>query len=105
MDKYLQANRALGDEWSGINYRSDFYKVEAFKAGRHCPRDKRPSRRIPPRVHVLRVAGLLAAAGRRWPLSPATRARRRAAPLLFTESQQAASGGLTPRNLRSPPLQ
>src|SRR5439155_24881432 len=69
MDKYLQANRPLWDEWTGINYRSDFYKVEAFKAGRHCPRDERPSRGIPPRVHVLRVAGLLPAAGRRWPLS------------------------------------
>ncbi len=33
MDKYLQANRALWDEWTGINYRSHFYKVEAFKAG------------------------------------------------------------------------
>jgi 2-polyprenyl-3-methyl-5-hydroxy-6-metoxy-1,4-benzoquinol methylase len=32
-DKYLQANRALWDEWTGINYRSDFYQVEAFKAG------------------------------------------------------------------------
>jgi 2-polyprenyl-3-methyl-5-hydroxy-6-metoxy-1,4-benzoquinol methylase len=32
MDKYLQANRALWDEWTAINYRSDFYKVEAFKA-------------------------------------------------------------------------
>ena len=29
---------------------------------------------FPPRVHILRVAGLLPAAGRRWPLSPATRA-------------------------------
>jgi SAM-dependent methyltransferase len=33
MDKYLKANRALWDEWTAINYRSDFYKVEAFKAG------------------------------------------------------------------------
>jgi len=31
MDKYLQANRALWDEWASINYRSDFYKVQAFK--------------------------------------------------------------------------
>src|ERR1700674_4591014 len=35
MDKYLEANRALWDEWTGINYRSDFYKVEAFKAGQN----------------------------------------------------------------------
>jgi 2-polyprenyl-3-methyl-5-hydroxy-6-metoxy-1,4-benzoquinol methylase len=33
MDKYLSANRALWDEWTGINYRSAFYKVEDFKAG------------------------------------------------------------------------
>lgn len=33
MERYLKANRALWDEWTGINYRSDFYKVEAFKAG------------------------------------------------------------------------
>jgi 2-polyprenyl-3-methyl-5-hydroxy-6-metoxy-1,4-benzoquinol methylase len=33
MNKYLQANRALWDEWAGINYRSDFYKVEDFKKG------------------------------------------------------------------------
>jgi SAM-dependent methyltransferase len=33
MDKYLKANRALWDEWTGINYRSDFYKVADFKAG------------------------------------------------------------------------
>ena len=33
MNKYLEANRALWDEWTGINYRSDFYKVDAFKAG------------------------------------------------------------------------
>jgi hypothetical protein len=33
VDKYLAANRALWDEWTGINYRSDFYQVEAFKAG------------------------------------------------------------------------
>lgn len=33
MDKYLEANRALWDEWTGINYRSEFYQVEAFKAG------------------------------------------------------------------------
>jgi len=39
MDKYLQANRALWDEWTGINYRSDFYKVEAFKAGRNRLRE------------------------------------------------------------------
>ena len=28
MDKYLRANRALWDEWTGINYRSDLYEVE-----------------------------------------------------------------------------
>src|SRR5437764_496152 len=39
MDKYLEANRALWDEWTGINYRSDFYKVEAFKAGQNRLRD------------------------------------------------------------------
>jgi len=39
MDKYLQANRALWDEWTAINYRSDFYKVEAFKAGQNRLRD------------------------------------------------------------------
>jgi SAM-dependent methyltransferase len=33
MDKYLSANRALWDEWTAINYRSDFYGVAAFKAG------------------------------------------------------------------------
>lgn len=33
MDKYLEANRALWDELTGINFRSDFYRVEAFKAG------------------------------------------------------------------------
>ena len=33
MDKYLKANRALWDEWTGINYRSNFYKVADFKAG------------------------------------------------------------------------
>jgi SAM-dependent methyltransferase len=33
MDKYLKANRALWDEWTAINYRSDFYNVEAFKNG------------------------------------------------------------------------
>jgi SAM-dependent methyltransferase len=32
-ERYLRANRALWDEWTGINYRSDFYKVDAFKAG------------------------------------------------------------------------
>ena len=35
MDKYLQANRALWDEWTGINYRSDFYDVAAFKSGQN----------------------------------------------------------------------
>ncbi len=33
MDKYLKSNRALWDEWTGINYRSDFYRVAEFKAG------------------------------------------------------------------------
>lgn len=33
MDKYINANRALWDELARINYRSDFYKVDAFKAG------------------------------------------------------------------------
>jgi len=33
MEKYLKANRALWDEWTPINYRSDFYRVEAFKGG------------------------------------------------------------------------
>jgi SAM-dependent methyltransferase len=33
MDKYLDANRALWDEWTGINYRSEFYRVADFKAG------------------------------------------------------------------------
>jgi SAM-dependent methyltransferase len=33
MDKYLKANRALWDEWTAINYRSDFYRVADFKAG------------------------------------------------------------------------
>jgi 2-polyprenyl-3-methyl-5-hydroxy-6-metoxy-1,4-benzoquinol methylase len=33
MDKYLNANRARWDELTTINYRSDFYKVDAFKAG------------------------------------------------------------------------
>lgn len=33
VNKYLDANRALWDEWTGINYRSDFYRVDAFKAG------------------------------------------------------------------------
>jgi SAM-dependent methyltransferase len=33
VDKYLKANRALWDELTGINYRSDFYEVEAFKGG------------------------------------------------------------------------
>jgi SAM-dependent methyltransferase len=33
MNKYLKANRALWDEWTGINYRSEFYKVADFKAG------------------------------------------------------------------------
>jgi len=29
----MKANRALWDEWVRINYRSDFYRVDAFKAG------------------------------------------------------------------------
>src|SRR5438132_6947433 len=33
MDRYLQANRELWDEWTRINYQSDFYKVDAFRAG------------------------------------------------------------------------
>ena len=33
MDKYLMSNRALWDEWTGINYRSVFYRVADFKAG------------------------------------------------------------------------
>jgi hypothetical protein len=33
MNKYLKANQALWDEWTGINYRSEFYKVAGFKAG------------------------------------------------------------------------
>jgi SAM-dependent methyltransferase len=33
MEKFLNANRALWDEWTGINYRSDFYRVADFKAG------------------------------------------------------------------------
>jgi hypothetical protein len=33
MNKYLKANQALWDEWTGINYRSEFYKVVDFKAG------------------------------------------------------------------------
>ncbi|HYU82144.1 MAG TPA: class I SAM-dependent methyltransferase [Candidatus Polarisedimenticolia bacterium] len=33
MDKYLEANRALWNEWADINYRSDFYRVADFKAG------------------------------------------------------------------------
>jgi SAM-dependent methyltransferase len=33
MDRYLKANRALWDEWARINYRSDFYRVDEFKAG------------------------------------------------------------------------
>ena len=34
MDEYQAANRALWDEWADINARSEFYGVEAFKAGR-----------------------------------------------------------------------
>ena len=33
VDRYMKANRALWDEWTQINYRSDFYGVDAFKAG------------------------------------------------------------------------
>lgn len=33
VDKYREANRALWDEWTGINYRSEFYRVDAFKQG------------------------------------------------------------------------
>jgi 2-polyprenyl-3-methyl-5-hydroxy-6-metoxy-1,4-benzoquinol methylase len=33
MDKYLQSNRALWDEWTAVNYRSAFYRVEEFKRG------------------------------------------------------------------------
>lgn len=33
VNKHLDANRALWDEWTGINYRSDFYRVDAFKTG------------------------------------------------------------------------
>lgn len=33
-DPYLEANRALWDEWAEVNSRSEFYRVEEFKAGR-----------------------------------------------------------------------
>jgi SAM-dependent methyltransferase len=33
VNKFLNANRDVWDEWTGINYRSDFYRVDAFKAG------------------------------------------------------------------------
>jgi SAM-dependent methyltransferase len=33
-DPYVAANRALWDEWAEINSRSEFYRVEEFKAGR-----------------------------------------------------------------------
>ena len=69
MDKYLQANRALWDEWTGINYRSDFYKVEAFKAGQNATchlrlcRPLRPPQAALPnvrhRLHLARGTWLL----------------------------------------------
>lgn len=33
MDPHLEANRRLWDTWTGLHTRSDFYRVEAFKAG------------------------------------------------------------------------
>ena len=30
MDRYVRLNRGLWDEWSDINYRSEFYDVEGF---------------------------------------------------------------------------
>jgi SAM-dependent methyltransferase len=33
VDRYLAANRALWDEWTGIHVRSEFYDVEGWKAG------------------------------------------------------------------------
>jgi SAM-dependent methyltransferase len=33
MDPHLEANRRLWNTWTGIHTRSDFYRVEAFKAG------------------------------------------------------------------------
>ena len=32
MNRYVQANRELWDEWTDINYRSGFYDVEGFRA-------------------------------------------------------------------------
>jgi SAM-dependent methyltransferase len=34
MDEHLRANRAVWDEWTGINASSDFYNLATFKAGR-----------------------------------------------------------------------
>jgi SAM-dependent methyltransferase len=33
MDPHLEANRRLWDTWTAVHTRSDFYRVEAFKAG------------------------------------------------------------------------
>jgi SAM-dependent methyltransferase len=33
VDRYREANRALWNEWTAINYGSEFYQVEAFKKG------------------------------------------------------------------------
>lgn len=34
MDKYLEANRALWNEWAAIHEKSEFYDVAGFKAGK-----------------------------------------------------------------------
>jgi len=32
-DRYLASNRALWDEWADINARSEFYRIDEFRAG------------------------------------------------------------------------
>jgi 2-polyprenyl-3-methyl-5-hydroxy-6-metoxy-1,4-benzoquinol methylase len=33
VNEFLEADRALWDEWTGIHESSEFYRVEAFRAG------------------------------------------------------------------------
>lgn len=42
MDGYMKASRALWDEWARINHHSDFYRVDAFKAGLRLRNDPWP---------------------------------------------------------------
>jgi 2-polyprenyl-3-methyl-5-hydroxy-6-metoxy-1,4-benzoquinol methylase len=48
MERYVESNRKLWNEWTRVHERSDFYKLEAFKTGttKDRPYDAQPGVRL-----------------------------------------------------------